>query len=220
MAENKAVGYESMLDDMNAIITEAKPGMRGYVKVDLERLSSLIFEMRTTIPDQILQARRIATERVSIIQNAQTKANTMVQQAQESADAIVADAQKQAEEMIEQDQITRGARMKADTIVQDAKKSAEQITTTAQNDAAKLISKTEKWCNDLQRVTRQYVGETVTRMYNFLNQTADGFGEVFDGVMHHVTDSIANSEEMINKMRNHNLMEDIYAAQPMDDEEG
>ena len=105
MAENKAVGYESMLDDMNAIITEAKPGMRGYVKLDLDRLSSLIFEMRTTIPDQILQARRIATERVSIIQNAQTKANTMVQTAQENADAIVADAQKQAEEMIEQDQI-------------------------------------------------------------------------------------------------------------------
>lgn len=94
--------------------------MSTKVMIDEREALDVLDLMRTAIPDEIKQARRVTQEREKVLAQAQTEANRLVTQAQERVDRLTAEdsvrimADNRAQEVIEQargeaDEIRRGA---------------------------------------------------------------------------------------------------------------
>ncbi|MGH2442025.1 MAG: hypothetical protein ACRDFX_02530 [Chloroflexota bacterium] len=94
--------------------------MSTRVMIDEREALDVLDLMRTTVPEEIKQARRINQEREKILAQAQTEANRLVGQAQEriermlSEDSVRLAAEDRARELVEQarheaDDVRRGA---------------------------------------------------------------------------------------------------------------
>jgi F0F1-type ATP synthase membrane subunit b/b' len=98
-----------LVDRLEAVINGGwRPPATNKVMIDEQEALDVLDLMRTTIPDEIKQARRINQDREKILAQAQTEANRIVSQAQERAERMVQEdnvhhmAEERAHEMIEQ----------------------------------------------------------------------------------------------------------------------
>ena len=68
---------ESLIEELEQIIDEGKsvPFTSNQI-VDVERLRTTIEDMRLNMPDELMQARKIASERKEILTAAQSTAQT------------------------------------------------------------------------------------------------------------------------------------------------
>jgi uncharacterized protein YejL (UPF0352 family) len=67
--------------------------------VPRERMLDLFDDLREVLPPEMIEARRLITERDTVVSEAQSGAEEMRVRAAEAADAIVADAQHQADDL-------------------------------------------------------------------------------------------------------------------------
>lgn len=90
---------ESLIEELEQIIDEGKsvPFTSNQI-VDVERLRTTIEDMRLNMPDELMQARKIASERKEILTAAQS-----------TAEGIITAAKKKADELISEHKITKGA---------------------------------------------------------------------------------------------------------------
>lgn len=90
---------ESLIEELEQIIDEGKsvPFTSNQI-VDVERLRTTIEDMRLNMPDELMQARKIASERKEILTAAQS-----------TAEGIITAAKKKADELISEHEITKGA---------------------------------------------------------------------------------------------------------------
>jgi len=115
-----------LVDRLEAVVNGGfRVAMTGKVMVDEREVLDVLDLMRTAIPDEIKQARRISQDREKVLAQAQTEANRLVTQAQERVERLTAEdnlrlmAEERAHELIaqarrefasEDDQINRIAR--------------------------------------------------------------------------------------------------------------
>ena len=97
---------ESLIEELEQIIDEGKsvPFTSNQI-VDVERLRTTIEDMRLNMPDELMQARKIASERKEILTAAQS-----------TAEGIITAAKKKADELISEHEITKGAEAEAENI--------------------------------------------------------------------------------------------------------
>lgn len=103
---------ESLIEELEQIIDEGKsvPFTSNQI-VDVERLRTTIEDMRLNMPDELMQARKIASERKEILTAAQS-----------TAEGIITAAKKKADELISEHEITKGAEAEAENIMAEARK--------------------------------------------------------------------------------------------------
>lgn len=112
---------ESLIEELEQIIDEGKsvPFTSNQI-VDVERLRTTIEDMRLNMPDELMQARKIASERKEILTAAQS-----------TAEGIITAAKKKADELISEHEITKGAEAEAENIMAEARKKANGIVEQA-----------------------------------------------------------------------------------------
>ena len=99
---------ESLLDEMSNILDEGKSvPFTSNLLVDAEALKTAIEDIRLNMPDELTQARKIASERrtnseVEITRGAEAAAAEIMQQARNAANEIVEQARNTATELTEQ----------------------------------------------------------------------------------------------------------------------
>lgn len=122
---------ESLIEELEQIIDEGKsvPFTSNQI-VDVERLRTTIEDMRLNMPDELMQARKIASERKEILTAAQS-----------TAEGIITAAKKKADELISEHEITKGAEAEAENIMAEARKKANGIVEQARGTAAELRSR-------------------------------------------------------------------------------
>ncbi|MGH2446994.1 MAG: ATPase [Chloroflexota bacterium] len=129
-----------LVDRLEAVINSGwRAPMTGKVCVDEQEVLDVLDLMRTTIPDEIKQARRVNQEREKILAQAQTEGGRIVSQAQERSDRMVAE-----------DSIHRQADERGREIVEEARREADEIHRGADDYAFEMLERLE---HELQRIS-------------------------------------------------------------------
>lgn len=118
------------LNEMEELIESSfKVPMTRKVMVDEELILDMMDRIRTTLPEEIRQAKWIIQEREKVITDTKKEAGKLIE-----------DAQRQMERQVDENEITRMARMKADEIIEKAESIAQEIKQGAREYADGILS--------------------------------------------------------------------------------
>src|SRR5947209_2119222 len=113
----KCMDILMLVDRLEAVINSGwRMPMTSRVQIDERDVLDVLDLMRTTVPEEIKQARRVNQEREKILAQAQTEANRLVSQAQE-----------RVERLVSEDNILQVAEQRAHDIVLRAQDDAEEV---------------------------------------------------------------------------------------------
>ena len=125
------MNLEELLDQLDGLLDKGMRFPGGRAVVEVEKVRTLIDDMRLNMPQEIKQARGIVADRVEIINNAKRDAEETIRNAEERAKALVA-----------QEEITKMAQQRANEIVAQAQTKSREMRKAAQDlefeQAAKL----------------------------------------------------------------------------------
>ena len=145
------MGIENLLDDIEEVLENSKNvPFSSKISVDGDEIKTLIEDIRLNMPEEIMKARKIASERKEIIDAAQR-----------TADEIIDDARKEAKEIVSQHEITKNAEQAATEIMQQARAQATEVVEQARATASELTEQAQKWSNDLRTSAGEYVENIV-----------------------------------------------------------
>lgn len=161
------MSIDTLLRDMDTVLDEGKSvPFSNKIMVDVEELKRIIEDIRLNMPQEITQAKKIATERRDILNAADAE-----------AEDILAKARQKADLMVEDHQITKEAREAARGIMQNAKNESELLIENSKERARDIMDKAEKWSGDMRRNASNYVesiiretDETLTKSVNDIRQ--------------------------------------------------
>ncbi|MDD3652931.1 MAG: ATPase [Desulfotomaculaceae bacterium] len=119
------------LEDL--IESSGKIPLTRKVLVDEERIFDLIDRVRTTIPEEIRQAKWVIQEREKVLSDSQKEAIR-----------IMEDAKKQLEKQADDSEITRQAKIMAEEIVDKAESVAREIREGARSYADDILANMEE----------------------------------------------------------------------------
>lgn len=145
------MSIESLLDSIEEVLENSKNvPFSSKISVDGEEIITLIEDIRLNMPDELMKARKIASERKEIIDAAQG-----------SADEIIEDAHKQARAIVSEHEITKLAEENAAEILQQARTQATEIIEQARASASEVTEQAQKWANELRKSAGEYVENIV-----------------------------------------------------------
>jgi F0F1-type ATP synthase membrane subunit b/b' len=145
------MSIETLLENIEDILETSKNApFSSKLAVDGDEIKRIIEDIRLNMPDELMKARKIASERKEILDAAQV-----------TADGIIADAHKQAEDIVSEHEITKLAENNANEILQEARTQATEIIEQARETAADLSEQAQKWSTDLRRSAGEYVENIV-----------------------------------------------------------
>jgi len=137
-----------LVDRLEAVINGAnRMPMTSKVWIDEREALDVLDLMRTTVPEEIKQARRVNQEREKILAQAQTEANRVVSQAQERADRIVSD-----------DNIAQQAEERARQILERARHESEEVRHGADEYALDMLDRLDAELQRIQSSVRNAIG--------------------------------------------------------------
>ncbi|MBO5944703.1 MAG: hypothetical protein J6Q50_05360 [Clostridia bacterium] len=142
---------ENLLEEIETILDEGKSvPFTSNLLVDAQAIKTAIEDIRLNMPDELMQARKIASERKEILSGAQ-----------DNADKIIEKAHVRAKEIISEDEITRGAEAQAAEILQQARATANEIVEQARASAAELTEQARNWSREMRTSASEYVESIV-----------------------------------------------------------
>ncbi len=146
------MSIDTLLGDIDEILENAKSvPFSNKVMIEAEQIMNIVEEIRFNMPEEFTKARKIATERRDILNDAQN-----------TADDIVTKAEEKANEMIQEHEITAGARKAAEDIVQQARAQASELLETTRREANSIMEQAHKWSTDIRTSAGDYVEEIIS----------------------------------------------------------
>jgi cell division septum initiation protein DivIVA len=128
-----------LVDRLEAVINSGwRFPMTTKVFIDERDALDSLDLMRTTVPEEIKQARRITQERDKMLAQAQTEANRLVAQAQERVERMLAD-----------DNVRVSAEQQARDIIEQAHRDAEEVRRGADQYALEMLDRLD---SELHRI--------------------------------------------------------------------
>ncbi|HWH23438.1 MAG TPA: ATPase [Candidatus Limnocylindria bacterium] len=118
--------------------------LTNNVIIDQSRALDLLDQLRTAVPEEVRQAKRINEE-----------GDRIIERAQEESERILARAQEQAAFLIEERELTRAAEIKSAEIIARGEQEAEEIRRGADEYAQSVLVRLEGECiKALQSIKR------------------------------------------------------------------
>jgi vacuolar-type H+-ATPase subunit H len=122
-----------LIDELHGLVNGAKQvPLSDQVRVDKTKLDDLLDRMRSTIPEEIRQARWIVKEREEMLAEARREAERILQEARERQTQFIA-----------QHQLIRQAERAAEEIIDDARAWERDIRLGAEEYAAEILDTLE-----------------------------------------------------------------------------
>lgn len=145
---------EDVLDDATSIPLSKKSA------VDVEKIKTIIEDIRLNTPQETKQAKAIVDSR-----------NTIIEDAKKEAEEIIAKAQAEAREMIARDEITKTAQAEATEIIAKANEQGRQIVEEAQNQASEILGNSTTQANEMVTSAQNKSREMLTAVNNYADDT-------------------------------------------------
>ncbi len=122
-----------LIDKLDDLIHNARSvPLTDSVMLDREEIYDLLDQMRSTIPEEIKQARWIVKERQEMLAEAKTE-----------AERIQAEAQQKAEQMASETEVMHLAEKNAEKIIEDARDREREIRLGAEDYADEVLNNLE-----------------------------------------------------------------------------
>ena len=145
------MSIESLLDNIEDVLENSKNvPFSSKISVDGEEIKTIIEDIRLNMPDELMKARKIASERKDILDAAQATDEKITAQAREKAKIIVSEHE-----------ITKKAEENAAEILQQARTQATEIIEQARATASDMTEQAQKWATDLRTSAGEYVENIV-----------------------------------------------------------
>jgi hypothetical protein len=136
-----------LVDRLEAVINGGwRPPMSTKVMIDEREALDVLDLMRTTVPEEIKQARRINQEREKILQQAQAEANRLITQARE-----------RVEHMLTEDNIRITAEERAREMIDQATQEAEDVRRGADEYALDMLDRLDAELHRIQGSVRSAI---------------------------------------------------------------
>src|SRR4051812_17129380 len=118
-----------LIDKLDDLVRNAKPvPLKDQVRVNKDKLNDILDQMRSTIPEEIKQARWIAKER-----------DDMLGQGTREAERIVKEARERQTQLVSGHELPRQAERAAQDIIDDAHELAHEIRLGAEDYADEIL---------------------------------------------------------------------------------
>ncbi len=140
-----------LIDKLDEIVNNARPmPMTDKVMIDREEIYDILDQMRTTIPEEIKQARWIVKERQEMLAEAKTESDRIVKEANEQADRLV--SEEEVVKMAERNaaQIMEDARAREREIRLGAEDYADEVLETLETNLGKFLAAVQRGRERLQ----------------------------------------------------------------------
>ena len=122
-----------LIDKLDDVIHNARTvPLTDSVMIDREEIYDLLDQMRSTVPEEIKQARWIVKER-----------QEMLAEAKQEADRIIAEATEKAARLASQEEVVRLAEKQAKEIVEDARERERETRLGAEDYADDVLANLE-----------------------------------------------------------------------------
>ena len=161
-----------MLEELEDMIENGKKSlMSGRVSVDKNELLAVIDELKSILPDEIIQANEYYKDSRELRDSAEHEADTMIAQANKEADEIVDKAQSDAEAII------ADANSEADAIVKEAHRqqaeliSEHRIIQMATEQGNEIIGQANERAAEIKRAMKKYLDDKLNYVSDVLAKT-------------------------------------------------
>lgn len=167
------MSVEDLLNKIEDLLEEGKSGLLGggKVKVDADAIRAIISEIRISMPDEVIQARKIAAERKVILS-----------QASDAAELKIKQAEIQARKLVEENEITKNAELNAQEILNEAKRQAAELVEKAKANSNEIIANAQKWASELRSGASSFVETIMSESDQILSQSIEDFSKSLNKV--------------------------------------
>ena len=150
-----------LLEDLEDVLDDATSmPMTKKSLVDVDKIKTIIEDIRLNTPQETKQAKAIVGSR-----------NSILDEAKKEADEIIAQAQAQARELVARDQITQTAQAEAADIMAKAKEEGEAYIQDAKNQASEILGDATTKANDMLTNAQNKSREMLTAVNNYADDT-------------------------------------------------
>ncbi|MFN8109830.1 MAG: ATPase [Thermoleophilia bacterium] len=143
-----------LIDKLDDLIHNARAvPLTDQVRIDREAIYELLDEMRSTIPEEVKQARWIVKER-----------QEMLAEAKRESERILSEARDQAAREVSQQEVVKKAEREAENILEDARQREREVRLGAEDYADEVLGTLEvnlgKFMAAVQRGRDRLQGKT------------------------------------------------------------
>jgi cell division septum initiation protein DivIVA len=122
-----------LIDKLDDLIHNARSvPLTDSVMIDREEIYDLLDQMRSTIPEEVKQARWIVKER-----------QEMLAEAKQESERVIAEAQQRAEALAAEEEVVRVAERQAHDVLEDAHEREREIRLGAEDYADEVLGNLE-----------------------------------------------------------------------------
>ncbi len=179
-----------LLEDLEDVLDDATPiPLSKKSAVDVEKIKTIIEDIRLNTPQETKQAKAIVDTRQTIIDDAKKE-----------AEEIIKKAQAQARDLVARDEITKTAQAQAAELIGKATEEGKNIVQEAQNQASSILGNATQQANEM-----------VTNAQNKSRELETGVNQYMDRLLLDVDESlyralkdVRDRRQMINNFRNGN----------------
>jgi cell division septum initiation protein DivIVA len=143
-----------LIDKLDDLIHNARPvPLTDQVRIDREAIFELLDEMRSTIPEEVKQARWIVKER-----------QEMLAEARREADRMLAEARERVQHEVSQQEVVRQAEREAQDMLEAARQREREVRLGAEDYADEVLGTLEvnlgKFMKAVQRGRERLQGKS------------------------------------------------------------
>ncbi len=150
-----------LLEDLEDVLDDATSvPMSKKSLVDVDKIKTIIEDIRLNTPQETKQAKAIVDSR-----------NNILEEAKKEAADIIAEAQAQARELVARDQITQTAQAEAADIIAKAHEEGDTYIHNAQNQASEILGNATTQANDMVTSAQNKSREMLTAVNNYADYT-------------------------------------------------
>ena len=155
--------YDLMEESMGVPLSEKKI-------VDPDALFSILDELKSRIPKEIIRAEKTEEDRDNIIKGAYEDADRIVQQARDQAARIISDAEAQAEGLINQERIVKEANALAEELKTNALRHQEEVKAETLRYQDEVKAEADEFATQTKLEALQYVDNMLEFFENRFNE--------------------------------------------------
>lgn len=161
-----------MLQELENMIENGKKSLiSGRVSIEKNELLAVIEELKSILPEELLQANEYYRDSRELRQSSTHDAEMIISQANQEADEIIDKAHGEAQAIVDD------ANAEAEAIIKDAKRrqdelvSEHQVTKRAEEEAARIVNQANQRSAEIKRATRKYLDDKLDYVADILAKT-------------------------------------------------
>ncbi len=162
------MNVDQLIDEIEVYIDSCKAtgvlSGGSMIKINREELFAMMDELRTQLPRELAESRRIIETRESIIANAREKAERIVQDAAKEAGVMIDDNEIVALANMRAEEIVSNAETEAGEIIGRARENSRTLQTGALQYAQNMLSGLEYMYSSIIEQEKQYFESVIAKL--------------------------------------------------------